>query len=123
MILEPAQQARWVEIVGSLPPDWFGPANFPLLRQLVRHIGFADDLTADISRLRSVLATATDSKELRQAAIALQHALRAHGFQSQHIASLSGKLRLTQRSKYARADAAYSASKDGGYRKRPWEDW
>lgn len=122
--LSTSEQRRWVEVAGSLPSDWFGPGNAMLLKQYVRHAGFADELAQDIKRLRNALKTETNSKELRRAEIALRHALRSHGFQSQRLVSLATKMKLSQQSRYSRSDAAYSNASDGGAAlKRPWEDY
>jgi hypothetical protein len=40
--LDPAEQATWTTIVESLPADWFGSGNLPLLKQYCRHIHNAD---------------------------------------------------------------------------------
>jgi hypothetical protein len=120
--LSPEEQGHWIEITRALPFDWFGPENTPLLRELSRHIGFADFLAGQITALRAKLAELDDPKELRQADAALARTLRLHGRQSEHIGTISTRLRLTQRSRYARADAAYSASKDAGPCPKPW-DW
>jgi hypothetical protein len=118
------EQAHWVKIVGSLPTDWFGPANFPLLRELCRHIAYAGWLAQDITRLRRKLADLDgDEMASRQAESALSRSLRLHGKQSEHIGTISTRLRLTQRSRYGRADAAGSASRDAGNYPKPWEDW
>ena len=111
--LSPEEQAHWVAIVGALPSDWFNGGNLPLLKQLCRHAGNADLLAADIVRLRQ--DPNGDAGELRQT-------LRMHGFETDRMASLSTKLRLTKLSRYARADAAYAGAQGGQYPK-PWLDW
>jgi hypothetical protein len=50
--LQPAEQAIWTKIVGSLPADWFGSGNLPLLKQYCRHIHNADLISTDIIRRR-----------------------------------------------------------------------
>ncbi len=122
--LLPAEQAHWTAITGALPPDWFNTANMPLLRQLYRHIRFADELSQDIARQREELATGEpkSDQQQRRLANALRQTLRAHGYQTDRIVSLSTKLRLTKLSRYARADAAYAGAKGAGYPK-PWTDW
>jgi hypothetical protein len=122
--LEPAEQATWIAIVGSLPTDWFAPTNLPLLKELCRHIAYADWLAQDITRLQRKLAELEggDAKELRQAEAALARTLRLHGSQTERIGNISTRLRLTQRAQYRRADAAYSAAKDAAPYPKPW-DW
>jgi hypothetical protein len=114
--LEPVEQATWTAITASLPTDWFTPCNLPMLKELCRHIHYADLLAREITRLRKLEGDAKTEAALRDE-------LRAHSLQSERIANLSTKLKLTQRSRYARADAAYSASKDAGPYPKPWTDW
>jgi hypothetical protein len=124
--LEPEEQGHWLMITGALPPDWFGPENTPLLRELCRHIAYADWLAQDITRLRRKLAELAelgDPKQLRQAEAAISRTLRLHGRQSEHIGNVSTKLRLTKLSRYGRADAAGSATRDATPYPKPWTDW
>ena len=71
-------------------------------------------LAEQITRLRKL--------EGEKAEAALRDTLRAHSLQSERIANISTKLRLTKLSRYDRADAAGSATRDGPYPK-PWLDW
>jgi hypothetical protein len=48
---------------------------------------------------------------------------RAHGAESDRIMSLSVKLKLSQSSRYARNDAAYSGARNAGTSPPPWVDW
>jgi hypothetical protein len=124
--LEPEEQGHWLMITGALPSDWFGPENTPLLRELCRHIAYADWLAQDITRLRRKLAELAelgDPKQLRQAEAAMSRTLRLHGRQSEHIGNVSTKLRLTKLSRYGRADAAGSATRDAAPYPKPWTDW
>jgi hypothetical protein len=113
--LTPEEQGHWLTITGSLPTDWFTPCNLPMLKELCRHIHYADFLAREITQLRRLEGNAKTEAALRDV-------LRAHSLQSERITNLSTKLKLTQRSRYARADAAYSASKDAGPYPKPW-DW
>jgi hypothetical protein len=120
--LEPAEQGHWVAITAALPPDWFNGGSAPLLKQLVRHIHLADELAQDVTRLRGELAVAKPkarSNALRE----LLCAQRAAGFESDRIASLSTKLKLTLKSRYARSDAAYAGVKGTATFPDPWTDW
>jgi hypothetical protein len=121
--LEPAEQATWAAITGALPADWFNGGSWPLLKQLVRHIHNSDELMKDVALLRGELAAAEPkarSSVLRQ----MLRMLRAHGFESDHIASLSTKLRLTKMSRYARADAAHTGARGAPADEiPPWRDW
>jgi|GraSoiStandDraft_41_1057321.scaffolds.fasta_scaffold642849_1 hypothetical protein len=120
--LEPAEQAHWAAITGALPWDWFNGGSAPLLKQLCRHIHNADELAQDIAQLRGELAAAEPKARpgvLRQT-LRMQ---RAHGFESDRIASLSTKLKLTKMSRYARSDAAYAGAKGTATSPDPWTDW
>ena len=115
--LEPEEAAEWLAITRQLPSDWFTSETVPLLRELCRHIVYARGLAKDITRLKRKLSPdEADRKELRAL-------LDAHGSQSSHIATLSTRLKLTKQSRYARADAAGSATRDALPGRKPWEDW
>jgi hypothetical protein len=105
------QQAIWSSITGRLPADWFNAENYPLLRELARHVDYSNWLAGAIEKVR---ATAPDDLE------GLRTLLRAHALQSERIAILSTKLKLTQRSRYTRdGEAAAIASRDAP---KPWLD-
>jgi hypothetical protein len=112
--LEPAEQAHWLAITAALPPDWFNGGSAPLLVQLCRHINNADELAKEIARLRA--EPEVDAKELRRA-------LQMHGYQTDRIVSLSTKLKLTQKSRYGRSDAAFSGVRNVSVGPDPWTDW
>jgi hypothetical protein len=112
--LQPEEQAHWVAITGALPADWFNGGSWPLLKQLCRHIHNSDLLAADIAQLRA--EPEVDTKALRQA-------LRMHAAESDRIVSLSTKLKLTQKSRYARNDAAYAGARGAASSPDPWTDW
>jgi hypothetical protein len=112
--LSPAQQAIWAAIVARLPLGWFTGENLPMLRELVRHIDFANWLAVDIEEAR---ASPGDPKDR----LAL---LRAHGYQTERIGNLSTKLRLTKASRYTRdAEAAAIAARNAPDGVNPWDDW
>jgi hypothetical protein len=107
------QQAQWDSIVARLPAGWITDENAPLLKELCRHISFADDLAHDIEHQRA------SEKPNQRTLLAL---LRAHGHQTQRLASLATKLRLTQFSRYTRdAEGAAIGARNAG--KHPWDDW
>jgi hypothetical protein len=120
--LDPAEQAHWLAITGALPWDWFNSGSAPLLKQLCRHIFNADELAQDIARLRGELAVA-EPKARPHALRELLRAQRAAGFESDRIVSLSTKLKLTQKSRYARNDAAHAAVRGTATAPPPWTDW
>jgi hypothetical protein len=118
--LERRERAIWTEIVGALPADWFNGGSWVLLKQLCRHIHNADELAKDVARLRRELAAGEPTT--RSSAL-LRTTLRAHGYESGRIVSLSTKLKLTKTSRYARNDAAYAGAKGVAASPPPWEDW
>jgi hypothetical protein len=112
--LNAAQQAIWTSIVGRLPVGWFTGENLPMLRELARHIDFANSLAADSEEAR---ASPGDPKDM----LAL---LKAHGYQTERIGNLSTKLRLTKASRFTRdAEAAAIAARNAPDGVNPWEDW
>jgi hypothetical protein len=113
--LDPAEKAAWQEITARLPMDWFTGENAPMLKELCRHIGYANMLAGEIAAIRSITGKASMRDEL-------QALLRAHGYQSERIGNLSTKLRLTKQSRWSGAKADQQARKIGAGPK-PWEDW
>ena len=128
-----AEAAIWREIVERLPSDWFTAENRPLLKELCRHIGHADALSADVAQVRATLAELAQSAdddsgaEARRKAVnkatSNYHALlRLHAFQTERIGNLATKLRLSQQARLPpgkatpKADALPAGPK-------PWQDW
>jgi hypothetical protein len=112
--LAPEEQAHWLAITGALPVDWFNSGSAPLLKQLCRHIHSADELAKDIAQLRA--EPEIDTKMLYRT-------LRMHACESDHIVSLSTKLKLTKASRYGRSDAAYAGARNVSTGPDPWTDW
>jgi hypothetical protein len=134
------EAAIWTSVTTSLPSDWFSPPNFPLLKLYCQHVHSADLISADITRWRAEIAQADarlseararvppDQKvinreqQLRlQLAKVMRQQLSAHGSQSGHVARLAQKLRLSQKSRYARPDGAAAAT--ARTTSQPWLDW
>lgn len=129
------ERATWLKITGAMPGDWFSPSNAPLLVQYVRHVHSADLIAQDITRLRAEIADARANESLatepkaiaraRQSRLALEkillRTLRSHGYEGDRVMRLSQKLRLSQLSRYTRADAAAAATAKATL--RPWLDW
>jgi hypothetical protein len=106
--LTPAQATEWRAITARLPAGWFTGENLPMLRELCRHIDYSNMLAGKID---AAMAASDGDERLRTL-------LRAHSIQSERIAILSTKLKLSQRSRYTRdAEAAAIASRDGP---KPW---
>jgi len=100
------EQREWNAIVQAMPHDIITPANFPLLVVLVRHIVIADMLDAELKKRRTI-----DDRFIKIAAECRE--------ESKLIASLSGKLCLTPRSRWGANKAARMANKPVS---RPWDD-
>jgi hypothetical protein len=127
--LNPEESLIWTETVASLPADWFRADTQVLLKELVRHIHHANCLSADIDALRQELrevkagslADEARTKALDRTTAALHTVLRLHVLQSERIAILATKLRMSNQSRYAAnkvLDRARSAPIG-----RPWEGW
>jgi hypothetical protein len=130
--LSAAQAAIWDRIIGSLPQGWITAGSEPLMRELCRHIDFADGLSRDIELARSEIATlagdaADDAKvqaRYRKARAALLSLMRAHLLQTGAIARRSQKLRLSKLSQYVRdAEAAAIGARSASTAPEPWTDW
>ena len=112
--LDPAEVAIWRAVTQALPGDWFDAGNSPLLRLYVSHVHSADLISKDIAGLRRELAEADaalqeerakvppDAKAINRASALrtqiinlVRQNLSAHGAQSNHIARLAQKLRLS----------------------------
>src|SRR5262245_27408074 len=91
--LTPEQAIHWRTITNRLPQSWFGEETQFLLRELVRHVDYCDALARDIEALRSSPDATTEE---------LHQALKAHALQSERLANLSTKLRLTKQSRLDR---------------------
>jgi hypothetical protein len=118
--LDPMEQESWRAITEALPYDWFRPEALPMLKELCRHIHYSDLLAAMISEARGV--DAPESNRDNDRMTELVSLLRAHGYQTERIANLSTKLRLSNQSRWSSARAAdqHRRRTSGA---RPWDDW
>ena len=48
--LDRAEKAVWMEIVGAMPPNWFGLECQPVLRRLCAQVGFRRGLKSNCAR-------------------------------------------------------------------------
>jgi hypothetical protein len=115
----------WTEITARLPANWF-MASAPLLKELCRHVRIADDLSEDIARAQDAIdelrkMPEPPAKLLAAAMREYRVLLRMHGLQSQRIAVLGTKLRLTPQSRYAPSVAGTAAKEISS--PEPWNDW
>lgn len=128
--LESAEVKVWNEIVGELPPDWFTGDNAPLLKELCRHIAYADELAAEMKSVKVKIAAlrlepgpvAAKTKAVDQQRKVLHSLLRLHGYQSERIGNLATKLRMTNQSRYQaqKANDQHARASSGP---KPWENW
>ena len=96
----------WTKVVNSHPPDWFTPANLPLLGQYCRHcveVRFVGELIKK--------AKATKSTDLRE----FRSLLTMQRSETKMVAMLATKMRIGQQSvKNQRGNKKTVSSK-------PWE--
>jgi hypothetical protein len=128
--LRPIEQKVWLDITGRLPPEWFTADNAPLLKEMCRHIVIADEVMADMEPIRAQIAAIRSSlenesvktKAINKAMKSLNLLRRFHVMQSNAIANLATKLRLTNQSRWQplKADNQTARSADGP---KPWENW
>jgi hypothetical protein len=98
-----------------------------MLKELCRHLRYADDLSVDLELARAAIdeirkLPARDPEALAAATAEYRALLRAHGYQSERIGNLATKLRLSPQSRYAPSTAQRQAAKtiEG---LEPWNDW
>jgi len=96
------EQELWKDIVGSMPPHWFGPQIQPLLRQLIVHIRNSELLTAALRDVWATTAPIHFSERFEQ----LQQQLALEG---KIIAGISQKLRLTPAARTTMARGGFCA--------------
>jgi hypothetical protein len=113
-------QATWRSITEALPHDWFLPEARPMLKELCRHVHYADFLADVISE--ALESQKPHSGEEGDGFADLLSLMRAHGYQTERIGNLATKLRLTNQSRWSSARAAdQQRRRTGG--PRPWDDW
>jgi hypothetical protein len=128
--LRPAERRIWLDVTARLPPEWFTADNSPLLKEMCRHVVFADELAVDAEMVRERIAAVragSDHESEKMEAIekltkTLHQMLRSHTSQSRAVANLATKLRLTNQSRWQplTADNQTRRSVDGP---KPWENW
>lgn len=132
--LEPGERAIWREVIGRLPADWFTVECQPVLKQLCRHIRYADDLAGDMAAIRAIMTeikqdssgsmtVADRMKTFAKMSGELHNLMRIHIRQSHQIGMLSTRLRLTPQSRYEalRANDETKTARPPGA--QPWNDW
>ncbi len=112
--LTPQQAEEWREIVGRMPVDWFRREIWPLLCSYCRHICNARRIAALIEGARVV-----DVAD-RKAVMHFNPLLGMQERQSNAMAGLATRMRLTNQSRYTASSAATHA-KGGTTGKKLWE--
>jgi hypothetical protein len=108
--LDRAEKTVWREIVGSMPPNWFGLECQPVLRRLCAQIVISEGLE---EQLRKVRADGSGDSE-RAGRLA-----QVHRDTAKVVNQLSQSLRLTPKSRWS----ARSSETEVGHaaKERPWE--
>ena len=105
------QAAEWKAIVNRMPADWFTRESHPLLAQYCRHA-----VTA--LRVSQLINQEEQSDEFN--VNDYDQLLRMQARESNILACLATKLRLSQQAKYT-TKAAGTASNNTGAGPKPWE--
>lgn len=100
--LNARESAVWRDTVESMPSDWFGGDNVPMLVEYCRAVVMSDLLTGRVQ-------AAFDSHDDK----VMADMLRLRDMESKRVASLATKLRLTNQSRYT-PKAAATATKGAG---------
>lgn len=106
--LTPEQVQIWHQTVNSLQADWFRGETLALLTQYCRHVVEARYLGEFIEQMRGN----GETFDLREYAAML----RARKGETDAIATLATKLRITPQS-----TTSHAAVKRGGAKSRPWD--
>ena len=129
--LRAVERKIWAAITARMPADWFTADTSPLLKQFCRHIALADGLMVEIGALEQELETLRgspepDRKRTFEVKEEMHVLMRLHGFESDRIANIGTKLRLTNQSRY-RAEVAKdqhdTRAASGAPGPKPWENW
>jgi hypothetical protein len=105
---------EWREVVGRLPPDWFGRESFALLVQHCRSVVKARLIARLIDGLRRA------SPEADLDLTTLDKLMMMADRESRAISSLSTRMRLSQHSRTQATPARRKASDPNASRK-PWQ--
>lgn len=118
------QAAYWRSICADLPPGHIRSDNTPVLIELCRHISYSVQLSEALTDIRELGLAGTDRETASRRSAFCQLTRQARS-QSQLIAVLSTKLRLTNQSRDVDRNGATNAARlrarmpIGGT--RPWE--
>jgi hypothetical protein len=117
--LPPEQQKDWQDLVGNLPSNWFSAHDKPLLVELVRHQAIASQLSAEIAKMRRWSLNDLSARTAKRRAIFVR-LLRSAVLESETIARLCTRLRLTPQSQQRSRDAGIARSRSASG-PRPWD--
>ncbi len=112
--LTPAQAEEWRAVVTRMPVHWFPREIWPLLCAYCRHVTYARHIAGMIEDAHQ--GDLTDRAEL-------MHYNRLLGMQERQsnvMAGLATRMRLTNQSRYT-AHSAASQAKGGITGRKPWE--
>ena len=112
--LTPEQADEWRAIVARMPVDWFGRELWPLLCAYCRHVTNSRHIAALVEVAHK--GDLTDRKALMR----YNRLLGMQERQSNVMASLGTRMRLTNQSRYTATSAA-SRAKGGTTGKKLWE--
>ncbi len=107
------QRQAWVEIVDSLPADYFRPGDVPLLAAYCVAATFYRRAAADMEARGMTLADDKGREYTNPAHQVLTS-------QASAMAQMAVKLRLCPSARYSEKKAATAASTSGG--RRPWDE-
>ena len=108
--LDEGEKVIWREIVGAMPPNWFGLECQPVLRRLCAQVVISEGLEEQLRKVRA--DGSADSERAARLADAHRDAARA-------VNQLSQSLRLTPKSRWS---ARTSGTEVGhAVKQRPWD--
>lgn len=102
----------WSQVVEALPADWFNGSNLALLAQYCRHVVSA----RRIAQMLASMEGSSDGLDLKE----WRDLMRSQALETERIASLATKMRLSQQSVYGPRSAS-RAQRNVPTGKRPWE--
>jgi hypothetical protein len=108
--LDRAEKSAWREIVGAMPPNWFGSESQPVLRRLCAQIVISEGLEEELRKVRA------DGLGDSERAARLAH---AHRDTAKAVNQLSQALRLTPKSRWSARSSETEVGRAA--KERPWE--
>ena len=109
--LNEEQAQIWRQLIASMPGDWFRPECESLVVALCRHISYSRAIGARLNALN--FRSEEDMERFAELA-------KLHKNETQAIANLATRLRLTPQSRYT-AVAASTAVHNAAPARKPWD--